>query len=104
MQAFSAQDATAVAEEAAAAWQDIISGAWPFAALCEQLCVDILSPVWEVRHGAAVAMREILRSQAASAGVIAPLQDEPSGVANGEALFCAHSMSQACPSSLRYAA
>lgn len=90
MQALSAQDATAVAEEAAAAWQDITSGAWPFAAVCEQLCVDVLSPVWEVRHGAAVALREILRSQAASAGVIAPLQAEPSGVPSESGKFCAY--------------
>ncbi|BDA40363.1 TATA-binding protein-associated factor 172 [Coccomyxa sp. Obi] len=78
-EALSMQDAASVAVEAAAAWQDTLSGAWPFAALCEQLCVDILSPVWEARHGAAVALREILRSQAGSAGVIAPILDEPSG-------------------------
>ena len=90
VQALSTQDAAAAAEEAAAAWQDIVAGAWPFAALCEQLCVDILSPVWEVRHGAAVALREILRSQAASAGVIAPLKGEPLGVASRDGSIFVH--------------
>lgn len=53
---------------------------WPFAALCDQMCVDVLSPQWEVRHGAAVALREVLRSHATCAGVDAPIAGEPSGV------------------------
>ncbi|KAK9916950.1 hypothetical protein WJX75_009151 [Coccomyxa subellipsoidea] len=75
----SAEAAAAAAEETAAAWQDIISGRWPFAALCDQMCVDVLSPAWEVRHGAAVALREVLRSHAGSAGVDAAILAEPSG-------------------------
>lgn len=57
-----------------------MSGRWPFAALCDQMCVDVLSPAWEVRHGAAVALREVLRSHAGSAGVDAQILAEPSGV------------------------
>jgi hypothetical protein len=44
------------------------------------MCVDVLSPAWEVRHGAAVALREVLRSHAGSAGVDAAILAEPSGV------------------------
>jgi len=60
-------------------WQAILSGHWPFQSLCDQLCVDLLHPMWEVRHGAATALREILSTQARSAGVIAPLEDPPGG-------------------------
>ena len=62
-----------------AQWQGILSGNWPFQQLCDQLCVDLLSPLWEVRHGAALALREILSSQAGSAAVTAPLADPPGG-------------------------
>lgn len=60
-------------------WMAVAAGGWPFQSLCDQLCVDILDPAWEVRHGAAVALREVLRSQAAAAGVAAPVADAPSG-------------------------
>lgn len=60
-------------------WTAILKGAWPFQRLCDQLCVDVLDPVWEVRHGAAVALREVLRVQAGGAGVEAPMADEVSG-------------------------
>ena len=54
-------------------------GSWPFQRLCDRLCVDVLDPRWEVRHGASVALREVLRGQAASAGVMAPPVDHTSG-------------------------
>lgn len=38
--------------------------------------------VWEVRHGSLMALREILSVQAASAGVIAPIPDSKSELAN----------------------
>ncbi len=60
-------------------WQAILAGHWPFQNLCDQLCVDLLHPMWEVRHGAAIALREILSTQARSAGVVAPLEDPPGG-------------------------
>ena len=57
-------------------------------ALCEQLCLGLLHPGWEARHGAAVALREVLRSQAACAGVRAPLApDQPSGRAEQSPLW-----------------
>ena len=55
-------------------WQSIVTqGLWPFQPLCDQLLIDILNPAWEVRHGAALALREILTHQATCAAVIAPL-------------------------------
>jgi len=60
-------------------WQAIVAGHWLFQSLCDQLCVDLLHPMWEVRHGAALALREILSTQARSAGVFAPLDDSPGG-------------------------
>lgn len=42
------------AEQAAAEaddqdWQDICGGLWPFQAVCDQMCIDILDPAWEVK-------------------------------------------------------
>lgn len=69
----------AEAEADEAEWSAVLAGAWPFQSLCDQLCVDVLDPNWEVRHGAAVALRELLRVQAGAAGVEAPMADEVSG-------------------------
>ncbi|KAF4522501.1 hypothetical protein B566_EDAN002586 [Ephemera danica] len=41
---------------------------WPFESFCEQLSQDLLSASWEVRHGAATAMREVLRIHGTGAG------------------------------------
>ena len=68
------------AEAAEQEWADILqAGRWPFQSLCDQLCMDILHPRWEVRHGACLALREVLRSQAGAAGVHAPLAAQPGG-------------------------
>lgn len=68
------------AEAAEQEWADILEGGrWPFQSLCDQLCVDCLHPCWEVRHGAALALREVLGSSAGSAGVLAA----PAAVAGG---------------------
>ncbi|KKK24959.1 TBP associated factor (Mot1) [Aspergillus rambellii] len=42
--------------------------AWPYEPMCEFLMVDIFDPNWEVRHGAAMALREVIRVQGAGAG------------------------------------
>ncbi|XP_057949880.1 TATA-binding protein-associated factor BTAF1 isoform X2 [Malania oleifera] len=47
-------------------------GQWPFHNFVEQLLLDIFDPLWEVRHGSAMALREILTFQGASAGVFLP--------------------------------
>ncbi|GAB4851956.1 btaf1 RNA polymerase II, B-TFIID transcription factor-associated, 170kDa [Ancistrocladus abbreviatus] len=47
-------------------------GRWPFHSFVEQLLVDMFDPVWEVRHGSIMALREILTHQGAYAGVYVP--------------------------------
>ncbi|KXL46401.1 hypothetical protein M433DRAFT_153688 [Acidomyces richmondensis BFW] len=41
---------------------------WPFERLCEFLTVDLFDPKWEIRHGAAMGLREIVRVHGAGAG------------------------------------
>ena len=41
---------------------------WPFERLCEVLKADLFDESWEVRHGAAMALREIIRVHGAGAG------------------------------------
>lgn len=41
---------------------------WPFQGLCEQLCLDLFSPKWEIRHGAAIGLRAILKIHGSGAG------------------------------------
>lgn len=47
-------------------------GQWPFDNFVEQLLLDIFDAAWEVRHGSAMALREILTFQGSSAGVYLP--------------------------------
>ena len=41
---------------------------WPFEQLCEVLMVDLFDHHWEVRHGAAMGLREVVRVHGAGAG------------------------------------
>ena len=41
---------------------------WPFQARCEELCHDLFNPVWQVRHGAGIGLREIIKTHGAGAG------------------------------------
>ena len=41
---------------------------WPFERLCELLLVDLFDPNWEIRHGAAMGIREVIRVHGAGAG------------------------------------
>ena len=41
---------------------------WPFERLCEFLTVDLFDAQWEIRHGAAMGLREIVRVHGAGAG------------------------------------
>ncbi len=59
--------------------QEVTDGRWPFQGVADQLVVDCLHPAWETRHGAALALREILTCQAASAAVVGPVDDSPTG-------------------------
>ncbi|KAM2056088.1 hypothetical protein TB2_028253 [Malus domestica] len=47
-------------------------GRWPFHSFVEELILDMFDPVWEVRHGSVMALREILTHQGTSAGVFMP--------------------------------
>lgn len=44
---------------------------WPFERLCEFLTVDLFDSSWEIRHGAAMGLREIVRVHGAGAGRLA---------------------------------
>ncbi|KAI1330419.1 hypothetical protein F5Y16DRAFT_396387 [Xylariaceae sp. FL0255] len=48
--------------------EELQGSEWPFDRLCEFLKLDILDPQWEIRHGAALGLREILRVHGAGAG------------------------------------
>ncbi|KAJ2617064.1 TATA-binding protein-associated factor mot1 [Coemansia sp. RSA 1365] len=48
----------------------ISEGSWPFEGLVEILCVDLFDSSWEVRHGAGMALREILKRHGGGAGKI----------------------------------
>lgn len=41
---------------------------WPFERLCEFLMVDLFDHNWEIRHGAAMGLREVVRVHGAGAG------------------------------------
>lgn len=41
---------------------------WPFDKLCDILLVDLFDPSWEVRHGAAMCLREVVKTHGAGAG------------------------------------
>ncbi len=60
-------------------WADVSAGGWVLQYAADQMVVDLLDPVWEVRHGAAVGLRELLRCAAGSAGFQEPVADETSG-------------------------
>ncbi|KAJ3671154.1 hypothetical protein LUZ60_008580 [Juncus effusus] len=47
-------------------------GRWPFQHFVDQLIHDIFDPVWEVRHGAMMALREIITHQGPCARVYLP--------------------------------
>ncbi|XP_011047059.1 PREDICTED: TATA-binding protein-associated factor BTAF1 isoform X2 [Populus euphratica] len=47
-------------------------GRWPFHGFVEQLIVDMFDPVWEVRHGSVMALREIVTHHGGSAGLVVP--------------------------------
>lgn len=48
---------------------------WPFEMLCQILMGDLFADAWEVRHGAAMGLREIVRVHGAGAGKVMGLSD-----------------------------
>ncbi|KAJ3055042.1 btaf1 RNA polymerase II, B-TFIID transcription factor-associated, 170kDa, partial [Rhizophlyctis rosea] len=55
---------------------------WPFEGLCEQLCLDLFHPKWTTRHGAAIALREIIKIHACGAGKLVGVSKEENGKRN----------------------
>ncbi|KAI8588783.1 SNF2 family N-terminal domain-containing protein [Geranomyces variabilis] len=49
------------------------SDEWPFEGLCEQLCLDLFSPKWQLRHGAAIGLRGLLKVHGSGAGKLVGL-------------------------------
>uniref|UniRef100_A0A1W7R9G5 TATA-binding protein-associated factor 172 n=1 Tax=Hadrurus spadix TaxID=141984 RepID=A0A1W7R9G5_9SCOR len=47
-------------------WEE--SNEWPFESFCDELAQDLFNPSWEIRHGAATALREIVRLHGTGAG------------------------------------
>ncbi|KAI7882056.1 hypothetical protein K492DRAFT_145458 [Lichtheimia hyalospora FSU 10163] len=41
---------------------------WPFKMVCEHLCMDLFDPSWEIRHGAGIGLRSILKVHGQGAG------------------------------------
>lgn len=48
---------------------EVQAGHWVWDGLVKVLEVDLFSPAWEVRHGAAMAMRELLKLQGKYGGM-----------------------------------
>ncbi|GBE82676.1 Probable helicase [Sparassis crispa] len=48
---------------------EVQSGCWPWDGVVKVLEVDLFSPAWEVRHGAALALRELLKIQGKCGGM-----------------------------------
>lgn len=45
-----------------------VSTDWPLDSFCSRLFLDLFNPRWETRHGAATALRELLKSHSSGAG------------------------------------
>ncbi|KAG0207805.1 TATA-binding protein-associated factor mot1 [Mortierella sp. GBA30] len=65
-------DSNKVVVEAKMPVQSVLetSTEWPFEGICDLLCMDLFDPSWEVRHGAGIGLRDILKVQGSGAGRI----------------------------------
>ncbi|CAG8762697.1 5269_t:CDS:2, partial [Acaulospora morrowiae] len=57
---------------------------WPFNSVCESLCVALFHPCWEVRHGACIGLREILKVHGYGAGRRVGLTKEENEIRNNK--------------------
>lgn len=48
-------------------WTDATTD-WPLESFCSKLYLDLFNPRWEIRHGAATALRELFKTHASGAG------------------------------------
>ncbi|KAF9103655.1 TATA-binding protein-associated factor mot1 [Mortierella sp. AM989] len=63
-------DSNKVVVEAKLPVQSVLetSTEWPFEGICDLLCMDLFDPSWEIRHGAGIGLRDILKVQGGGAG------------------------------------
>eukprot|EP00210_Caulerpa_lentillifera_P005279 g5043.t1 len=54
----------------------IFDGVWPFVSLYNSLMEEVLDPVWEVRHGAVMGLRELLSRHNGSIGIKVEISHE----------------------------
>lgn len=52
--------------DATGVWIDAVE--WPLEAFCSKLYMDLFSPRWEIRHGSATVLRELLKAQIGGGG------------------------------------
>ncbi|XP_055908525.1 TATA-binding protein-associated factor 172 [Eupeodes corollae] len=52
--------------DATGTWVDAVS--WPLENFCGRLYLDLFNPKWEIRHGAATALRKLINTHSAGAG------------------------------------
>lgn len=71
------EHSTAAADEQES--ERIANGGWPFQRVADQLVANLLDANWQVRHGAAVGLRQLLRAQASCAAVHVPIADPLTG-------------------------
>ena len=59
-------------EDESAAFSQIFSSGdeWPFEGVCEQLFLDLFDQAWEIRHGASMGLRDIIKVSGSGAGMI----------------------------------
>ncbi|KIJ17139.1 hypothetical protein PAXINDRAFT_130724 [Paxillus involutus ATCC 200175] len=61
---------------------EVPQGSWIWGGIVSLLEVDIFSPTWETRHGAAMALRELLKTQGASGGMKDGVSTEENALAH----------------------
>lgn len=52
--------------DATGAWIDAVE--WPLESFCSKLFLDLFNPRWEIRHGSATALRELLKTHIGGGG------------------------------------
>ena len=52
--------------DATGAWVDAVE--WPLESFCSKLYMDLFNPRWEIRHGSATALRELLKTHIGGGG------------------------------------
>ncbi|XP_063696221.1 TATA-binding protein-associated factor 172 [Culicoides brevitarsis] len=52
--------------DATGSWGNAVD--WPLETFCSKLFVDLFNPKWEIRHGSATALRELLKGHISGAG------------------------------------